>query len=175
MFAHFKRVDEAVFRWKAPEGMCVDSLLSWQPDMARTFQCVLNFVRCDTTTVSPNQIIIIFLSEKQQVHVRYDPAYRIDLDGEHSYVRANKFEGKLMYFQGLLQWCSLRSLSLQQPDQMKTHCLLTSGLQQPGLRWRKPCHHWRSTTLLCRSRNLSKLLQSKLESKHVFVFVQHLV
>ena len=30
--------------------------------MARTFEYVLHFVRCDTVTVSPNQIIIIIIN-----------------------------------------------------------------------------------------------------------------
>ena len=49
--------DEASSGGKHPAGESMDSLL--RAERAGTFELVLHFVRCDTMTVSPNQIIII--------------------------------------------------------------------------------------------------------------------
>ena len=57
MFIILTRVDEVVSDGKPPAGKGVKIVCK----AACTFEFVLQFVRCDTVTVSPNQIIIIII------------------------------------------------------------------------------------------------------------------
>ena len=57
----FRACGQGHVKLKAPcKKQCEDSMLSWQCGTVHKFEFVLHFDRCDTVTVSPNYITLIY-------------------------------------------------------------------------------------------------------------------